>query len=127
MVNGDLSAVNAIGIAVHNVAKGLRHMRTLYADGGIRSSLSPDSAARQCLFAPVSLYRQATDAGQLGDCPFRRNSLFVFEIGKASQREGGRPLVFMEDTWSQCPAAEWVPAMLEGVWIRATDEAKQTG
>jgi hypothetical protein len=120
MVNEDLSAVNAIGIAVHNVVKGLRHMRTLYADNTVRSSLSPDSAARQCLFAPVSLYRQATDAGQFGNCPFPRNSLFVLEIGKASQRGGGQPLVFMDDTWSQCPAAEWVPAMLEGVWLRAT-------
>ncbi|MEJ0090315.1 MAG: hypothetical protein WDM80_11305 [Limisphaerales bacterium] len=126
MVNGDLSAVNAIGIAVHNVVKGLRHMRTLYADISIRSSLSPDAAARQCLFAPVSVYRQATDAGQLGSCPFPRNSLFVFEIGKASQREGGQSLVFMGDTWSQCPAAEWVPAMLEGVWLRATGDAAKS-
>jgi hypothetical protein len=123
MVNGDLSAVNAIGIAVHNVVKGLRHMRTLYADNGIRSSLTPAAAAQQCLFAPISVYRQATDSGQLGHCPFPRNSLFVFEIGKASQSEGGRPLVFMGDTWSQCPAAEWVPAMLEGVWLRATSVA----
>ena len=111
MVNEDLSAVNAIGIAVHNVVKGLRQMRILYADGDKRSTLSPGSAARQCLFAPVSLYRQAADAGQLGDCPFSRNSLFVFEIGKASRREEGLPLVFMGDTWSQCPAAEWVPGI----------------
>jgi hypothetical protein len=120
MVNGDLSAVNAIGIAVHNVVKGLRHMRSLYADSAIRSSLSPTLAARQCLFAPVSLYRQATDAGQLGDCPFPKNSLFVLETGQASQREEGRSLVFMDDTWSRCPAADWVPAMLEGLWLRAT-------
>jgi hypothetical protein len=119
MVKEDLSAVNAIGIAVHNVVKGLRHMRTLYADSGIRTSLPPAAAAHKCLFAPVSLYRQAAEAGHLGNCPFPRNSLFVFEVGKASQREGGRSLVFMEDTWSQCPAAEWVPALLEGVWIRA--------
>jgi hypothetical protein len=46
MVDGNLSAVNAIGIAVHNVVKGLRHMRSLYADSGIRSSLSPEVAAR---------------------------------------------------------------------------------
>jgi hypothetical protein len=123
MVNEDLSAVNAIGIAVHNVVKGLHHMRLLYADGGVRAALSPEAAARQCLFAPVSLYRQATDAGQVGDCPFPRNSLFVFEIGKASQREGGQPFVFMDGTWSQCPAAEWVPAMLDGVWHRATGTA----
>jgi hypothetical protein len=126
MVNGDLPAVNAVGIAVHNVVKGLRHMRSLYADGGIRSSLSPEAAARQCLFAPVSLYRQATKAGQLGDCPFPRNSLFVLEIGKASQRDGGRPMVFMDNTWSRCPAADWVPAMLEGLWLRATRGAAKS-
>jgi hypothetical protein len=119
MVNDDLSAVNAIGIAVHNVVKGLRHMRSLYADASIRSSLSPVAAAHQCLFAPVSLYRQATKAGQLGDCPFPKNSLFVFETGKASQHDGGLPLVFMNGTWSQCPAADWVPAMMEGLWLRA--------
>jgi hypothetical protein len=90
--------------------------RAQYRQG---ASLSPEAAARQCLFAPVSLYRQATAAGQLGDCPFPRNALFVYEIGEASRREGGSPLVFMDETWSRCPAAQWVPAMLEGVWRRA--------
>lgn len=56
----------------------------LSLNSSIRSSLSPADAARQCLFAPVSLYRQATDAGQLDGYPFPQNSLFVFEIGKAS-------------------------------------------
>lgn len=122
MVDGDLSAVNAIGIAAHNVVKGIRHMRRLYADPVARSALSPDAAARRCLFAPYSLYRQATAAGRFGGCPFSRNSLFIFEIGEASKRQGGERLVFMDDTWSQCPAAHWVPAMLEGVWRRATEK-----
>lgn len=120
MVGDDLSAVNAIGIAVHNVVKGLRHMRILYADSTARSSLTPSVAARQCLFAPLSLYRQAMASGRLGDCPFRQNSLFVFDIGKASLREGGHPFIFMNETWSRCPAADWVPAMMEGLWFRAT-------
>jgi hypothetical protein len=120
MVNGDLSAVNAIGIAVHNVVKGLKRMRGLYSDSSARSSLAPDAAVNLCLFAPISVYRQATAPGELGGCPFARNSLFVLEIGKASQREGGRPLVFMDGTWSRCPAADWVPAMMEGLWRRAT-------
>jgi hypothetical protein len=119
MVHGNLSAMNAVGIAVHNTVKGLRHMRSLYADSEMRSSLSPEAAARQCLFAPLSLFRQSTAAGQLSGCPFPRNALFVFEIGEASRREGGGPLVFMDDTWSRCPAAQWVPAMFEGVWRRA--------
>jgi hypothetical protein len=123
MVNDDLSAVNAIGIAVHNVVKSIRHMRLLYADANVRSGLSAEAAAEQSLFAPVSILRQATAAGQLGDCPFSRNSLFVLSIGEASQHPEGRSLVFMEDTWSRCPANLWVPAMLQGVWRRANVSA----
>jgi hypothetical protein len=119
MVNDDLSAVNAIGIAVHNVVKSMRHLRVLYADGARRAGVSPEGAVEQSLFAPVSVYRQATDAGQLGDCPYSRHSLFVLAIGEASQRPGGRSLVFMDDSWSRCPANVWVPAMLQGVWTRA--------
>jgi hypothetical protein len=127
MVDGDLSALNAIGIAVHNLVKSVRAMRLLYADRVIRSSLSPEVAARKCVFAPASVYRQATDAGELGGCPFSRNSLFVFEIGKASRQEAGLPLAFMDGTWSRCPAAEWAPAMLEGVWRRATIKLPNAG
>jgi hypothetical protein len=116
MVNDDLSAVNAIGIAAHNVVKSIRHMRLLYLDADRRSNLSAESAAEQCLFAPVSIYRQATADGQLGDCPYSRHSLFVLSIGEASQHPEGRSLIFMDDTWSQCPANLWVPAMLQGLW-----------
>jgi hypothetical protein len=115
-VGGDLSAVNGIGIAVHNLVKGLRQMRTLYVDEAIRSTLSAEAAAKECLFAPLSLYRQATQAGKLGDCPFPKHALFVLNIGEASRLDGGRSLVFMEEGWSRCPAAAWVPAMLEGIW-----------
>ena len=126
MVDGDLSAVNAVGIAVHNVVKGLRHMRGLYADPAVRSSLSPEEAARQCLFAPASLYRQATEAGRFDGCPFSKNSLFVLEIGRASREPRGQSLVFMDETWSGCPAAQWVPAMFEGVWRRAISQSDGT-
>lgn len=119
MVADDLSAVNAIGIAAHNVVKSLRHMRVLYADEAKRWALSDEAAAEQSLFAPVSLYRQATGAGQLGECRFPENSLFVLAIGEACRQPGGRSLVFMDDTWSRCPANVWVPAMLQGVWKRA--------
>jgi hypothetical protein len=119
MVNGDLSAVNAIGIAVHNVVKSIRHLRLLYTDVDARTGLKAEVVAEQSLFAPVSIYRQATASGQLNGCPFSRNSLFVFSIGEASRQAEGRSLVFMDDTWSQCPANLWVPAMLQGIWKRA--------
>ncbi len=127
MVNDDLSAVNAIVIAVHNVVKSFRHMRLLYADAEARSGLPAEAAAEQCLFAPVSLYRQAVAAGRLGDCPYSRHSLFVLAIGKAGQQSDGRSLVFMEDSWSRCPANLWVPAMLRGVWSRACLPAQRQG
>jgi hypothetical protein len=119
MVGGDLAAVNAIGIAVHNVVRGLIHMRALYSDVAIRSTLTSEAVVEQCLFAPISVLRQATAAGTVNGCPFSRNSLFVLNIGKASRLKEGRSLVFLDDTWSRCPASEWVPAMLEGVWKRA--------
>jgi hypothetical protein len=118
MVNDDLSAMNAIGIAVHNVVKSLRRMRLLYSDAEVRSGLSAEAAAEQCLFAPVSVYSQATAAGRLGECHYSRHCLFVFSIGEAARHAEGRSLVFMEDSWSRCPANLWVPAMLQGVWSR---------
>jgi hypothetical protein len=119
MVGDDLSAVNAIGIAVHNVVKGLHHMRSLYADASLRNALSAEAAAGQCLHAPVSVYRQSTAQGTLMGKSFSKNSLFVLNIGAASLLDGGQSLVFMEESWSACPASSWVPAMLEGVWRRS--------
>lgn len=119
LVNNDLSGVNAIGIAVHNVVKSVRHMKVLYADVAMRTSLTAETATEECLFAPVRLLRQATADGQLGDCPFSKDSLFLLRIGEACRQPGGRPLVFMDNTWSQCPANLWVPAMLQGLWNRA--------
>jgi hypothetical protein len=119
LVNEDLSAVNAIGIAVHNLVKSLRHMQSLYADVRVRNALSPEAAASQCLRAPLSVYRQSTAAGALMGIAFPRNSLFVLNIGTASQLENGRSLLFMEESWSKCPASGWIPGMLEGVWRRS--------
>jgi hypothetical protein len=119
MVNDDLSAVNAIGIAVHNLVKSLHHMRSLYSEVGSRNTLSAEAAANQCLRAPVSVYRQSTAEGTLLGTAFPKNSLFVLNIGTASQLNEGRSLIFMEESWSGCPASRWVPAMLEGVWRRS--------
>jgi len=119
MVGDDLSAVNAIGIAVHNLAKSLRQMRSLYADVDSRKALSAEAAAGKCLRAPASVYRQSTAKGTLDGIAFPKKSLFVLEIGTASQLDHGRSLVFMEESWSRCPASTWIPAMLEGVWRRS--------
>jgi hypothetical protein len=119
MVNNDLSAVNAIGIAVHNLVKSLRRMRQIYSDKNLRMALSPPDAVDRCLTAPVSIYRQAMVAGELNGCRFSNGSIFVLNIGEGAKMEGASRLVFMRDSWSSCPAEQWVPAMLEGVWLRA--------
>ena len=120
MVGGDLAAVNGIGIAAHNIVNSLQQMKRLYSDLSTRRALSPEEAVRESLAAPVSLLRQATSHGEISGCPFSRNSLFVLAIGRASKAPGGQSLVFMDESWSGCPASQWVPAMLEGVWKRAT-------
>jgi hypothetical protein len=120
MVNEDLSAVNAIGIAVHNLVNSLRRMRSFYRDTNLRGSLSPADAAKRCLVAPVSLMREATAAGKINGNAFAKGSIFILNIGTASRAEGAEALVFMSGSWSSCPAEQWVPAMLEGVWSRAT-------
>jgi hypothetical protein len=97
----------------------VRQMRSLYADVDTRKALSAEAAAGRCLRAPVSVYRQSTAKGTLNGTAFPRNSLFVLEIGTASQLDHGRSLVFMEESWSRCPASTWIPAMLEGVWRRS--------
>jgi hypothetical protein len=126
MVNGDLSEVNGIGIAAHNIVNTMIQMKRLYSDPAQRNSLSPEEAVHRSLAAPVSLLRQSTTEGAIRGCPFSRATLFVLEIGQASKLPGGSSLVFMNDSWSGCPAANWTPAMLEGVWMRATESVPAT-
>ncbi|AHZ78057.1 hypothetical protein DW66_3550 [Pseudomonas putida] len=45
------------------------------------------------------------------------------ELEKARQASGDESMVFLGDSWSRCPAEQWVPALLEGVWRRATKDA----
>ncbi len=112
--------MNGIGIAAHNIVNSMIQMRRLYSDPALRKSLSPAEAVRRSLAAPVSLLRQSTTNGVVRGCPFSKATLFVLEIGKASKLDGGSSLVFMDDSWSGCPAAQWVRAMQEGVWKRAS-------
>jgi hypothetical protein len=118
MVNGDLSAVNGISVAFHHIVDGLHKMRQLAADPTLRSSMTTDAVVDQCLFAPTSAVRQAKMPGEISGCPFRRGSLFILELQRASKGVANRDLVFLSQSWSRCPAEKWVPALLEGVWSR---------
>jgi hypothetical protein len=118
MVNGDLSALNGISVALHHIVDGLHKMRQLAADPTLRSSMTRDAVVDECLFAPATVTRQAKTSGEVGGCPFKRGSLFILGLGSASKGAANRDLVFLSQSWSRCPAEKWVPALLEGVWTR---------
>jgi hypothetical protein len=120
MVNGDLAGVIALIAARQLIVDGLHTMRQLAADPALRSSITTDAAVDECLFAPPTVLRQAKTSGDVGSCPFKRGSLFILELGSASKGAANRDLVFLSQSWSRCPAEKWVPALLEGVWTRAS-------
>ena len=120
MVNGDLTGVNALITARQLVVDGLHKMRQLAADPALRSSITTDAAVDECLFAPPTVVRQAKTSGEVGGCPFKRGSLFILGLGSASKGAANRDLVFLNQSWSRCPAEKWVPALLEGVWTRVS-------
>ncbi|MFL9891185.1 hypothetical protein [Paraburkholderia sp. RL17-381-BIF-C] len=121
MVGGDLAGVHAVSVAIHNVVRGLNQMRGLYLDTSVRQTLTPKMASQRCLFAPGVVLRQATSSGTVGGCPYAAGTLLLLELEKARQASGDESMIFLADTWSRCPAEQWVPAMLEGVWRRATN------
>jgi hypothetical protein len=120
MVNGDLVGVIAMITARQLIVDGLHKMRKLAADPALRSSMTTGAAADECLFAPATVVRQAKTYGEISGCPFRRGSLFILELRSASQGAANRDLVFLNQSWSRCPAEKWVPALLEGVWTRVS-------
>jgi hypothetical protein len=120
MVNGDLTAVNAMITARQLIVNGLHKMRQLAADPALWSSITTDAAVDECLFAPTTVVRQAKISGEVSGCPFRRGSLFILELGTASKGSANHDLVFLSQSWSHCPAEKWVRALLEGVWTRVS-------
>ena len=120
MVNGDLAALAAIIAAPQLIVDGLHKMRQLAADPACRSSMTTDAAVDECLFAPPTVMRQAKTSGEVGGCPFKRGSLFILGLGSASKGAANRDLLFLNRSWSRCPAEKWVPALLEGVWTRVS-------
>ncbi len=126
MVNGDLVGVIAMITARQLIVDGLHKMRQLAADPALRSSIAADAAADECLFSPATVVRQAKTSGEVDGCPFRRGSLFILGLRSASQGAENRDIVFLSQSWSRCPAEKWVPALLEGVWTRASATLRES-
>jgi hypothetical protein len=119
MVGGDLAAVHAIGVAVHNIVNGVNSMRELYNDPSNRTTLSPEAAADRCLFAPESVLRQPIAPDNSAGGELETGTLVILNLQAANARTPNSDLAFLRNSWSQCPAEQWVPALLEGIWRRA--------
>jgi hypothetical protein len=119
MVGGDLAGVHAIGVALHNVVSGVNLMRQLYSDPIKRTTLSAETAGSQCLFAPVTVIRQPTASDSLAKGELETGTLVILRLQAANAKLPSKNVVFLRDTWSRCPAEQWVPALLEGIWRRA--------
>jgi hypothetical protein len=119
LVHGDLAGVHATGIAVHNLVRGFERMRELWKEPRWRSPAAVDAVVEQCVFAPPSVLRQATMPGATVSGAVRPGTLVVLELQAARDRAAGRDVEFMVGNWAQCPAAAFVPALLQAVWKRA--------
>src|SRR5271156_4359354 len=119
-MNGDLVGVVAMITARQLIVDGLHKMRQLAADPALRSSITTDAAVDECLFSPLTVVRQAKTSGEVGGCPFRKGSLFILGLRSASKGAANRDIVFLNQSWSRCPAENWVPALLGGVWTRVS-------
>jgi hypothetical protein len=119
MVGGDLAAVHAIGFALHNIVSGVNLMRQLYGDAASRAALSPETAGSRCLFAPVNILRQPTAPDNSTNDDLETGTLLILSLQAANANQPDADLAFLRGTWSMCPAEQWVPALLQGIWRRA--------
>lgn len=116
---GNLIAVHATGIAVHNLVRAFGRMADLAARPGALARYAPEEAATICLEAPESVLRQAVAAGTTAAGFFRPGTLVAFDL-EAARAASLRPdVTFLTGGWSRCPAHAWVPALLAAVWRRA--------
>jgi len=125
MVAGDLAAVHAIGVALHNIVSGVVLMRQLYSDENGRAALSPESAGSQCIFAPQTVIRQPVTPVDSSEGRLDIQTLVILKLQAANEMQANRDTSFLSQTWSRCPADQWVPALLEGIWRRACQPSSQ--
>lgn len=112
-VEGDLAGVHATGVAVHNMVHGLEAMRELWR---MRPRPSADDAVRRSLFAPPTVLRQATTRGGTAAGEVRAGTLVLYQLDTIARPSPDAETVFMADNWAECPALEFVPALLRAVW-----------
>jgi len=118
-MEGDLSGVHSISIAVQNLTKSLEEMQSLYQAGHSTSSIEEIQA--RIMHAPDNVLRQSktVSSSQLG--PLKPGTLVVFSVHKAAKKDLDPRLSFLTISPSKCPAHQVVPALLDQIWMEAVN------
>ena len=93
--------------------------RAIYADPAQRRQRSVASAVAASLVAPGQVLRQPLVAGTCPAGSFSEDTLVLLRLERANARHPGYRTAFMSESWSWCPAQDWLPALLEAVWREA--------
>jgi hypothetical protein len=120
---GDLAALHATGIAVHNLVTAIERMRALAEPPGALARIAPEQAATIALKAPDDVLREATAHGTTPYGTFRRGTLVRLRLEAARARSLNAEIAFLSASWSRCPAHALVPRLLTQVWRRAQEMA----
>jgi hypothetical protein len=126
VTNDDIVAMHGIGVALHNLVTSIHKLSALYQDANTRGDITPDKAVDLTLTAPPVVLRQALSKGAVAGCPYTKFTLFLLKLKDANRDNHAKDLIFMSGSWSRCPAAQWIPAVIAGIWKRVmqleTDE-----
>ena len=139
VTGGDTYCAHAISLALPNMIatfERMREVRQATPDPGLVRS---DTVVTRCLRGPKNLMRGVRplvlppdprlalrrpnvkiDVAETRK-PLRRGAIVRFDRGEA--QSGDRRLVFAEDSWSACPARDWVPDLFAEIWRRSASKA----
>jgi hypothetical protein len=110
--------MHGIGIALHNLLASIHTLRLLYDDAANRKNLTPEDAVHLSLSPPPVVLRQSLHKGAASGCPYSRFTLFMLKLKEANYNNNAKDLIFMTNSWSRCPAENWIPAVISGIWKR---------
>lgn len=111
----DSAAIHATSIAMHNIVRSLDRLRKRYQDGD-RSRLGEADLAAPALVVRTAL--RSTSFPFLSR-PVKAGTVFLIPLDRLHDDQQNRDFVFLEREWSQCPAHQFVPNLLELAWERA--------
>jgi hypothetical protein len=117
-VNNDIIAMHGIGVAIHNLVASIHLLRSIYEEPDKRKTLTPEEAVDLSLSAPRVVLRQALNKGVANGCPYSRFTLFMLKLKEANHDQNAKDLIFMSNSWSRCPAENWIHAVIAGIWNR---------